>query len=90
MRELDNVIEHTMILAEGDWITLKDLPLSITGEKGATPPYTHDLKEALGQFEKQHIQRVLEQVNEDRKEAAQLLGISLSSLYRKIEEFGIS
>jgi len=90
VRELDNVIEHTMILAEGDWITLKDLPLSITGEKGAIPPYTHDLKEALGQFEKQHIQQVLEQVNEDRKEAAHLLRISLSSLYRKIEEFGIS
>ncbi len=90
VRELDNVIEHTMILAEGDWITIKDLPLAITGDKGAIPPYTHDLKEALRQFERQHIQRVLEQVSEDRKEAALLLGISLSSLYRKIEEFGIS
>ncbi|MFQ5851873.1 MAG: sigma-54-dependent transcriptional regulator [Candidatus Binatia bacterium] len=90
VRELDNVIEHTMILADGDWITVKDLPLSITGEEGGVPPYTHDLKEALRQFEKQHIQRVLEQVNEDRKEAAHLLGISLSSLYRKIEESGIS
>ncbi|MCH7914230.1 MAG: hypothetical protein IH856_14515 [Deltaproteobacteria bacterium] len=59
------------------------------GGRGAIPPYTHDLKEALRQFEKQHIQRVLEQVNEDRKEAAHLLGISLSSLYRKIEEFEI-
>lgn len=89
VRELDNVIEHTMILAEGDWITLKDLPLSITAGENAVAPYTNDLKEALNQFEKQHIQRVLEQVSEDRKEAAHLLGISLSSLYRKIEELGI-
>ena len=89
VRELENVIEHTMILSEGDWITVKDLPLSITGERGAIPPYTYDLKEALRQFEKQHIRRILEQVNGDRKEAAHLLGISLSSLYRKIEEFGI-
>jgi DNA-binding NtrC family response regulator len=90
VRELDNVIEHTMILADGDWITLKDLPVSLTGEKNANPPFTHDLKEALKQSEKQHIQRVLEQVSEDRKEAAHLLGISLSSLYRKIEELGIT
>jgi len=33
---------------------------------------------------------VLEQVSQDRKEASRLLDISLSSLYRKIEEFGIS
>ncbi|MFB3122169.1 MAG: helix-turn-helix domain-containing protein [Candidatus Binatia bacterium] len=33
---------------------------------------------------------MLEQVNDDRKEAAHILGISLSSLYRKIEEFGVS
>ncbi|MBI2349467.1 MAG: sigma-54-dependent Fis family transcriptional regulator, partial [Deltaproteobacteria bacterium] len=54
------------------------------------PAYTPNLKEALKQFEKQHIERVLEQVSQDRKEAARLLDISLSSLYRKIEEFGIS
>ncbi len=90
VREMDNVIEHSMILAEGEWITVKDLPLSITREKGAVPLYTHELKEALRLFEKQHIQRVLQQVDEDRKEAALLLGISLSSLYRKIEELGIS
>jgi len=90
VREMDNVIEHSMILAEGEWITVKDLPLSITREKGAVPLYTHELKEALRLFEKQHIQRVLQQVDEDRKEAAVLLGISLSSLYRKIEELEIS
>lgn len=89
VRELDNVIEHTMILADGDWITLNDLPSSIRGEKDGIPPYTQDLKEATRQFEKQHIRRVLDEANEDRKEAAHLLDISLSSLYRKIEDLGI-
>lgn len=89
VRELDNVIEHTMILADGAWITLNDLPSSIRGEKGGVAPYTQDLKEATRQFEKQHIRRVLDEANDDRKEAARLLGISLSSLYRKIEELGI-
>ncbi|MBI2985299.1 MAG: sigma 54-interacting transcriptional regulator [Deltaproteobacteria bacterium] len=90
VRELDNVIEHTMILADGDWITLDDLPPSLLGGKEALPTYTPNLKEALKQFEKQHILRVLEQVGQDRKEAARLLDISLSSLYRKIEEFDIA
>ncbi len=89
VRELDNVIEHTMILADGDWITVEDLPSSIRGEQGI-PPYTHDLKEALMQFEKVHIRRVLDEASDDRKEAARLLGISLSSLYRKIDELGIT
>jgi len=89
VRELDNVIEHTMILAEGERITLKDLPASIVTAGDANPAFTFNLREATRQFEKQHIVRVLDQVRQDRKEAAILLDISLSSLYRKIEELGI-
>jgi transcriptional regulator with PAS, ATPase and Fis domain len=89
VRELDNVIEHTMILADGDCITLKDLPASIVSAGQARPAFTYNLKEANRRFEKQHIVRVLEQVGQDRKEAAKLLDISLSSLYRKIEELEI-
>jgi transcriptional regulator with PAS, ATPase and Fis domain len=90
VRELDNVIEHTMILAEGERITLQDLPASIVASSQTSPAFTFNLKDALRQFEKQHIQRALEQAGQDRKEAARLLDISLSSLYRKIEELEIS
>jgi transcriptional regulator with PAS, ATPase and Fis domain len=90
VRELDNVIEHTMILAEGNCITLQHLPPSIIASQQTAPAFTYNLKEALRQFERQHILRVLEQVGQDRKEAARLLDVSLSSLYRKIEELEIS
>lgn len=90
VRELDNVIEHTMILAEGERITLRDLPSSIVASSQMNPVFTFNLKEALRQFEKQHILRALEQAKQDRKEAAKLLDISLSSLYRKIEELEIT
>jgi len=90
VRELDNVIEHTMILAEGDRITVKDLPAAIVVSSQGNPAFTFNLKDALRQFEKQHILRALEQAGQDRKEAATLLDISLSSLYRKIEELEIS
>jgi transcriptional regulator with PAS, ATPase and Fis domain len=89
VRELDNVIEHTMILAEGDRIALKHLPQSIVAGSRGQASFTFNLKEALRHFEKQHILRALEQAGQDRKEAAKLLDISLSSLYRKIEELEI-
>lgn len=90
VRELDNVIEHTMILADGEKITMKDLPASVVATSQGNAAFTFNLKDALRQFEKQHILRALEQAKEDRKEAAKLLDISLSSLYRKIEELGIT
>ena len=90
VRELDNVIEHTMILAEGERITVKDLPASIVASSQGNAAFTFNLKDALRQFEKQHILRALEQAGQDRKEAAKLLDISLSSLYRKIEELEIT
>jgi transcriptional regulator with PAS, ATPase and Fis domain len=89
VRELDNVIEHTMILAEGERITLRDLPRAVVASSEGQPAFTFNLRDALRQFEKQHIMRVLEQTHQDRREAATLLDISLSSLYRKIEELGI-
>ena len=89
VRELDNVIEHTMILAEGERLTLKDLPAAVVASSQGQPAFTFNLRDALRQFEKQHIMRVLEQTNQDRREAATVLDISLSSLYRKIEELEI-
>jgi transcriptional regulator with PAS, ATPase and Fis domain len=90
VRELDNVIEHTMILAEGERIALTDLPASVVASGNGNAAFTFNLKDALREFEKKHILRALEQTNQDRREAAKLLDISLSSLYRKIEELGIA
>ena len=91
VRELDNVIEHAMILGEGDWITVADLPRALKGtHEVVETPTCDDLREALSTYEKAHIQSVLVKVDHDKKAAAEILGVSLSSLYRKIEEFGIS
>ena len=91
VRELDNVIEHAMILGEGEWITVADLPRALKGtHEVVETPTCDDLREALSTYEKAHIQSVLVKVDHDKKAAAEILGVSLSSLYRKIEEFGIS
>jgi two-component system NtrC family response regulator len=89
VRELDNVVEHTMILAAGERIALRDLPAAVVPSGAGRAAFTFNLRDALSQFEKQHITRVLEQTNQDRKEAAKLLDVSLSTLYRKIEELEI-
>ena len=89
VRELDNVIEHAMILGEGEWITLKDLPRSLVDD-GTAIPFSGDcLRDALRSYEKTHIETVLKRTEHDKRRAADLLGISLSSLYRKIDELEI-
>jgi transcriptional regulator with PAS, ATPase and Fis domain len=53
-------------------------------------PEESDLKSALQSFEKQYIQQVLRRSGQDKVAAARDLSIGLSSLYRKIDELGIS
>ena len=91
VRELDNIIEHAMILGSGDWITVEDLPnrVAATGGGNGFDPMA-DLKSATRMFERNHIENVLAEAEGDKRAAASKLGISLSSLYRKIEELGIT
>jgi two-component system response regulator PilR (NtrC family) len=89
VRELDNVIEHAMILGEGDWITVADLPRAMQGDANAVAVTSDLLRDAMQVYEKAHIASVLRKVDNDKKAAAERLGVSLSSLYRKIEELGI-
>jgi DNA-binding NtrC family response regulator len=81
VRELENVLERTMVLGDGELISLLHLPGNLTASEGG---YLTDLREAVRQFERQHLMNVLAETGRDKREAAQLLGISLASLYRKL------
>ncbi len=48
-----------------------------------------NLRAAVRDYEMHHIQRVLRECGDDKREAARRLGLGLSSLYRKLEELGI-
>jgi two-component system response regulator PilR (NtrC family) len=89
VRELDNAIEHAMILGDGEWIRSCDLPRALRDGEGTLPPVGDDLREALRAYEKVHIESVLRRLGHDKRTAADALGLSLSSLYRKMNEFGI-
>jgi DNA-binding NtrC family response regulator len=89
VRELDNVIEHAMILGDGEWITGADLPRALRESEGALPPVGDELRLALRVYERIHIDNVLRRAGRDKRRAAEMLGLSLSSLYRKLNELGI-
>ncbi len=86
VRELENVIERAVIFAEDRQIGLEDLPFATPG---MSDDVTEDLKEAITQFERQHILYALRRHNYDKAETARQLGIGISSLYRKLDELQI-
>ncbi|MCX5685583.1 MAG: sigma-54 dependent transcriptional regulator [Planctomycetota bacterium] len=86
VRELENVIERAVIFAENRQIGVEDLPFATTG---MTDDIGEDLKEALNQFERQHILHSLRRHHYDKVETARNLGIGVSSLYRKMEELAV-
>jgi transcriptional regulator with PAS, ATPase and Fis domain len=90
IRELDNVLERAMILGGGEWVTAEDLPgWDSDAKEQPQPPVHHNLRDALKAYEKSHIENVLKETEGDRTRTAQLLGMSRSSLYRKMEKLGI-
>ncbi|MGA2499728.1 MAG: sigma-54 dependent transcriptional regulator [Tepidisphaeraceae bacterium] len=86
VRELENVIERAVIFAEGRQISIEDMPFNTQGIADDTG---EELKEALRQFERQHILGSLRRHDYDKAETARQLGIGISSLYRKMDELGI-
>src|SRR5207247_307066 len=81
VRELENALERAMVLGGGDLIRLQDVSGDLTGPAGTLP---RDLRGAVRRFERQHVMEVVAEARSDKREAAQVLGISLASLYRKL------
>ena len=86
VRELENVIERAVIFTDGNEIDAGDLPFTADG---AGVDDGEDLKQAMSQYEHQHIVQSLRRHGYDKAETARHLGIGVSSLYRKLEELGI-
>lgn len=85
IRELKNTIERAMILVENDELTENLLPIEIQLSAGNVP--SSDTQFDLHSIEKQHIAKVMAYTKGNKVEAARLLNIGLTTLYRKIEEY---
>ncbi len=92
VRELENVIERSVLLSDHEYLQLEDLPEAIRNVSGteSIEMDSERLEEAVQVFEKHHIKSMLKRTDGNKSEAARLLGIDPSTLYRKIERLGLS
>lgn len=84
IRELKNIIERAVILATGNTLGPELLPYEFHNQ-----PIQENSME-MATIERQHITKVLSYTRGNKTETARLLGIGLTTLYRKIEEYQIS
>ena len=93
IRELKNVIERSVILADNETLNLESLPFDL--QQLTNKNFTTIDNKKLSTFdlsiaEKIHIQKVMNYTNGNKTETAKLLNIALTTLYRKLEEYKIS
>ncbi len=84
IRELRNIIERSVILADEDILTIDCLPFELQ-QSNISDSATSSL--SMTSIEKSHIQKVLNYTKGNKAEAARLLEISIATLYRKVEEY---
>ena len=86
VRELRNVVERSLIMAEGNALTVGCLSPEFHAAScdGSVPDSM-----ALDALERHHILRVLEYTKGNKAEAARLLGIGIATLYRKLDGYGV-
>jgi DNA-binding NtrC family response regulator len=91
VRELRNVVERAMIIAESDAIGKSDLALPFDGFAGAGPsPADGEVAPlSLEEMEKRHVAHVLERAGGSKTRAAAMLGVSRSTLWEKLKRYSI-
>ena len=90
MRELKHAIEHAAVLSTGGLIERCHLPDEIRGDSPEEDELNRpSLTDALAEFEREYLLRILNQVGWQRRDAARLLGISRKTLWTKIRAYGL-
>lgn len=90
VRELMNVIERLIVIQKDDQILPKDIPLDISNNERRNKPNEElPMSGTLQEMEMRMIIKALELERGDKKAAAAKLGINLSTLYRKLKNYGI-
>lgn len=85
IRELRNTIERSLILASDNTLKFVDLPLEVQIAQSDVMNFME-----LSAVERSHICKVLNYTGGNKTETARLLKIGLTTLYRKLDEYGIS
>jgi transcriptional regulator with PAS, ATPase and Fis domain len=89
VRELRNVIQRAVVLSGTGMIGVEHLPDNVLRVAGPTPVAGGGSVTPIREMERDMILRALEETGQDKRKAAQLLGISLKTLYNKLAKYGI-
>jgi two-component system response regulator AtoC len=86
IRELQNLIERAVIMEQGDELSLDCIPISPFSVKNLK---SGDSNGSLEELEKEHIKRVIHQVNYNKSQAARILGIARKTLREKMQKYNL-
>lgn len=90
VRELINIVEHTVVMCPESTITLDCLPAHLSGEARKTDFDTLCLDYLVERLEKEVIKKALKKAKNNKSKAIELLGISRSSFYAKLDKYKLS
>ena len=87
VRELKNAVERALIFASaGEPIRSSHFPAGLRGKTGAGPPARDKDLRSLREVEMAHIRAILDACDGNKQRAAEILGISPSTIWRKLQE----
>jgi DNA-binding NtrC family response regulator len=86
VRELQNIMERAVALAEGDTLTLDDLPPDLQEYSGADPGHWVTMEDR----ERDYMSKVLKFTSRNLTETARILAIPRTTLWRKMKKYGLS
>lgn len=91
VRELENLIERAVVLCDGPTIQLRHLPQEFHNAPVMSPhaAQTDEGLLPLAEVERRHILAVLKSVQENKGQAARILGIDRATLWRKLQRYGL-
>lgn len=89
VRELKNVIQRAVLVCEGEEIGQEHLPVRLQQKSEDPSRLVVEVGKSLDEVEKQLIQKTLSHTNNNRKKAAELLGITRRALYNKLHKHDI-
>jgi Nif-specific regulatory protein len=91
IRELRNLMERVAFLCPRDHVEVDDLAFILSPDRDANLSATDlGLSEATGRFQQEYIRRIIKRVQGNISEAARLLGLHRSNLYRKMRQLGMT
>ncbi|HVN27661.1 MAG TPA: sigma-54 dependent transcriptional regulator [Candidatus Binataceae bacterium] len=87
IRQLRNVIERALVVSQGPLITVRDLPPETPTQAGSTPSFEVHLGRSIEEVEQDLILRTIDLTEGNKARAAEILGISLKTLYNRLEKY---